>query len=736
VSGDLVTFNDAASGSTTVNLITSLTPNGLTVNNNTKSYTFNGSGSIDGSVGLTKDGPGELTIANSGNNTFSGGVNILGGTVRISGSADRLPTSATVTLADVASAALNLNNLNQTIQGLEGGGLVGGNVSMGSGSLTVWGGGTFGGVISGTGQLIKTNLTTGGTLTLTNANTYSGGTIVGGFTANTTLEVENATGSGTGSGFVRVLTNGTFSIGAGGAGGSIAAGVITNDGTVRVSRSDDIVFTNVIVGAGLLEVQDSATVVINGTNGHTGGTVVDRAKLLISNPGAVGSGLVFTDNSNPGVLQLSNNITLANPLQFGSKPSAAGQAPNIENVSGTNTLSGPITMTANGAIGWGVYATAGHLVISGSTLRILPSQTSQNTSRILNLRGAAVGEWSGNINDTLNSVTNVQVRKEDAGTWTLSGSNSYSGPTVINNGTLLVNGRIGTGAVTVNSGTLGGTGVIQGPVTVLPLPAVTASLSPGVSIGTLTISNDVSLFGTTVMEVSHAAADKVAGIRTLSLGGTLQVIVNGPLKGGEVFKLFEATNYTGDFVYELPTLPGSLGWDYASVPVDGTLKVTGTGPPIPPVISGFSPNSGSVGATVIITGSFFTGATNVTFNETRAPDYAVDSDTQITAKVPTGATTGAISVTTPDGTGTSSSSFTVVSIPPPTIPPVTVSGNNLVVAVPTVVGGQYVLQSATNLTPAIYWRNEATNAGTGANVIFNVPIEAGKPQKFVRVWVY
>jgi hypothetical protein len=47
-----------------------------------------------------------------------------------------------------------------------------------------------------------------------------------------------------------------------------------------------------------------------------------------------------------------------------------------------------------------------------------------------------------------------------------------------------------------------------------------------------------------------------------------------------------------------------------------------------------------------------------------------------------------------------------------------------------------VLQSATNLTPAIYWRNEATNAGTGANVIFNVPIEAGKPQKFVRVWVY
>ena len=42
--------------------------------------------------------------------------------------------------------------------------------------------------------------------------------------------------------------------------------------------------------------------------------------------------------------------------------------------------------------------------------------------------------------------------------------------------------------------------------------------------------------------------------------------------------------------------------------------------------------------------------------------------------------------------------------PRPTIAPVTVSGTNLVVSVPTVSGSNYVLQSATNLTPTINWQ--------------------------------
>jgi hypothetical protein len=80
--------------------------------------------------------------------------------------------------------------------------------------------------------------------------------------------------------------------------------------------------------------------------------------------------------------------------------------------------------------------------------------------------------------------------------------------------------------------------------------------------------------------------------------------------------------------------------------------------------------------------------------------------------------------------------ITAATPPSPTIAPVTVAGTNLVVSVPTVTGANYVLQSATNLTPTIFWVNESTNAGTGGNLILNVPIQPGKPQKFVRFWVY
>ena len=60
-----------------------------------------------------------------------------------------------------------------------------------------------------------------------------------------------------------------------------------------------------------------------------------------------------------------------------------------------------------------------------------------------------------------------------------------------------------------------------------------------------------------------------------------------------------------------------------------------------------------------ISGSNLTGATAVSFNGTPAPAYTVDSDSQITAKVPAGATSGPISVTTTGGTATSGGPFTV-----------------------------------------------------------------------------
>jgi len=83
----------------------------------------------------------------------------------------------------------------------------------------------------------------------------------------------------------------------------------------------------------------------------------------------------------------------------------------------------------------------------------------------------------------------------------------------------------------------------------------------------------------------------------------------------------------------------------------------------PPTISSFTPPAGPVGTSVVITGASFTGATQVKFNTTAATTYTVNSATQITATVPAGATTGAISVTTAVGTGSSGSSLFTVWVP-------------------------------------------------------------------------
>ena len=116
--------------------------------------------------------------------------------------------------------------------------------------------------------------------------------------------------------------------------------------------------------------------------------------------------------------------------------------------------------------------------------------------------------------------------------------------------------------------------------------------------------------------------------------------------------------------------------------------VTGVGIAAPalaaaPKITAFTPISGPVGTSVTIQGKSLTGATAVAFNGTNASTYTVNSATQITATVPTGATTGPISVTTPGGLAISAASFTLtttasIALSPSSGPPttsVTVSGS-------------------------------------------------------------
>jgi aqualysin 1 len=98
--------------------------------------------------------------------------------------------------------------------------------------------------------------------------------------------------------------------------------------------------------------------------------------------------------------------------------------------------------------------------------------------------------------------------------------------------------------------------------------------------------------------------------------------------------------------------------------VDGGGSPPPPPPPPPPpsgapTVTSFSPTSGTVGSWVRITGTNFNGVTAVKFNAAPATQWKHLSSTSIRARVPSGATTGPISVANGAGTGTSSGAFTV-----------------------------------------------------------------------------
>lgn len=81
----------------------------------------------------------------------------------------------------------------------------------------------------------------------------------------------------------------------------------------------------------------------------------------------------------------------------------------------------------------------------------------------------------------------------------------------------------------------------------------------------------------------------------------------------------------------------------------------------PPAIANFTPTCGPVGATVVIAGVDLLQTTQVAFNGVNASTFSVNTNTQVTATVPDGATTGPITVTTPRGNAISPTNFTVSS---------------------------------------------------------------------------
>ncbi len=167
---------------------------------------------------------------------------------------------------------------------------------------------------------------------------------------------------------------------------------------------------------------------------------------------------------------------------------------------------------------------AGTITLGGSTITLIQGSVNfSNTISVVSTSTLAVtsgtniytGALSGAGGLTLNAGGSVLMFK--------SASPNYSGQLTVTNGTLLVDNTTGSGtgsgSVTiVPGGTLGGTGVVAGPVT------INGTLSPGNSPGTLTVSNNLVVNSTAVLQYQLGTSSdltKVSG--NLTLGGTLNV---------------------------------------------------------------------------------------------------------------------------------------------------------------------------------------------------------------------
>jgi len=331
-------------------------------------------------------------------------------------------------------------------------------------------------------------------------------------------------------------------------------------------------------GAGTL-VLDAANPLSGTLNLDSGSTSANDGAVRITSSAAlavVASPIVFRNNTGPnaaGSFQLDGSAGgIVVTQNFSTSCRNNNTAPTFENLAGTNTLAGTNYVQAGGTNVL-YQADAGSLLLIAAPMQYVGSPTAARTFTFLGNGDVTV---SGAILKSTNAAP-VGLIKTGGGTLTLAGVNTYTNGTTVNGGTLLVNGSLSIGRVTVTEGMFGGVGTVAGPVIVSP----GGTLAPGAgAIGTLTVNNALTNTGVTRIRVdkngSALTNDNLIGASTLVFGGTLIVtnVGSGIPTVGDSFKIFSATTYRGAFATISPPTPGTgLTWNTNGLTASGTLAV-------------------------------------------------------------------------------------------------------------------------------------------------------------------
>ncbi len=496
--GDAVTFDDNGGANPNVNIGITVTPSQLVMNNNAN-YAFSGTGKISGAVNLIKSSVsfGNLTINTTNDysggtllqsgNLFLGNSNALGsGTVQIDGTIEELASASTANCTISNPVMLTTNSSITTLGDAVNTGTLALNGAFNFGSLAVR------------------------TLTL-NSDVVLGGPILN---SGGGVSIINGTG--------RLIVRGHGPVGVGGTAiNQNSANVIIDGGTLNDGD------------AWRMQALNGVSLLLAVTNGGT---------LTITNAPAANLRVGFTGGDNSA----NNTLDIAGAIQmFGT----GGNGSVFIGQSGaTDTLNlrsgGTLICNAVNAGGGTAITTANFY---GGTLTPIGNLT----TFMQGLSNAYI--WDGLTVDTTNfSVTIAQplqaaglggLTKNGVGTLTLTGTNTYSGSTVVNSGKLAL-----TPAFTAPGGI-----VVNANSTIAFLqtsPSATTFVS-SVTIGSGTNS---------ALEADLAATGTPAGMITnLILSGSVVVNVSGPLIVGQ-FPLFGYGTISGSGSLTAGQLPqGTIG---------------------------------------------------------------------------------------------------------------------------------------------------------------------------------
>ena len=548
----IITLTGATTVTQAVNIGAAST---LTINTDANADTV--SGAIGGAGALTKTGTGPLTLGNT--NSYSGGTIFNEGVVSIAAA------------GNLGAGALTFNG--GTLQTTTGVTLVQGATLTGAGTIDADGNSsTLSGVIGGASTLTVTSSTGTGNVTLSSANTFSGGTFVN---ANTNLTLANATASGTGlvglgaaSSTLTLATSATV----GGLGG--AAGSIVNLGANTLTLSSGSLYDGTIVGTGALVKTGPAYQGLGATNTYAGGTTISGGTLLSEATNALGVGSLNVASG--ATLALTSYAQQVTALTGSGSVTSTGGAFRV----GSGSFSGVYSGSGNlGKDGTGTLTLSGNNTYTGLT-NIVGGTLALGTNNALSTTSPlAVGTNGtltlGAFNQTVAGVSGAGMITATTGTLTNTGSGTFTGTaqsgaglgqatgaqvldgastfasTIVSSGSLEVGDIGNTGAtltspVTVTGGTLLGHGTIFGNVV-----NNGGTVQPGGTIGTLTLNGNYtqSAGSTLAIEVSPTAASRLAVNGSASLAGTLALDVDsGTYTLGNQYTIVSAANgVTGRF---------------------------------------------------------------------------------------------------------------------------------------------------------------------------------------------